>query len=117
MSRNLSAVSAPAAQPLARLADLLAECRSLEIPPDRLPEAAGQAAALQAEFLARLAAPPKPAGEDRLLEVEEAAKVLGIAPQTLYRKARSLPFTVRIGAAVRFSEAGIQKFIRLRQGV
>ena len=54
--------------------------------------------------------------EDRLLEVEEAAVGSQISTDTLYRKARELPFTVRIGGNVRFSAQGISRFIATRQG-
>ena len=41
---------------------------------------------------------------------------LAISTDTLYRKARELPFTVRIGGNVRFSAQGISRFIATRQG-
>lgn len=57
---------------------------------------------------------------DRLISVEEAAKMLGISKHTLYKRsapgARS-PFPVRpkrVGRSLRFSEQKIQKFIRER---
>ncbi len=53
--------------------------------------------------------------EDRLLKVEEAAQKLGISKDQLYRKL--FPFTVRVGPRqLRFSERGIEKFIRERRG-
>ena len=53
---------------------------------------------------------------DRLLDVPEAAELLGMAEETLYKKAGTLPFTVREGRSLRFSKAGIEKYIRSRQG-
>ncbi len=58
----------------------------------------------------------EPQGEDRLLTVEEAAKKLGLSTDWLYRRARKLPFTVRLGRRLRFSERGLDRYIRQRQG-
>jgi predicted DNA-binding transcriptional regulator AlpA len=55
-------------------------------------------------------------GEDRLLTVTEAATVLSQTEDWLYRHAKQLPFTVRVGNSLRFSSAGIAKWIRTRQG-
>jgi excisionase family DNA binding protein len=55
-------------------------------------------------------------GEDRLLDVDEAAQRLGTSTDYLYRHSRKLPFTVRIGSRLRFSARGIERFIRTRQG-
>ena len=54
--------------------------------------------------------------EDRLLTVEKAAHKLGASEDWLYRNAKKLPFTVRNGRQVRFSERGIDRWIRARQG-
>lgn len=54
--------------------------------------------------------------EDRLLDVKEAAERLGTSRDYLYRHAKRLPFTVRLGSRVRFSSAGIARYIRARQG-
>ena len=54
--------------------------------------------------------------DDRLLEVEEAARRLAVSTDTLYRKARELPFTVRIGGMFHFSAQGMSRFIATRQG-
>jgi excisionase family DNA binding protein len=61
---------------------------------------------------------PSPAGstvEDRLLTVEEAAQKLGTSRDYLYRNAKRLPFTVRLGGRLRFSAHGVDRFIRSRQ--
>jgi predicted DNA-binding transcriptional regulator AlpA len=52
--------------------------------------------------------------EDRLLSIEEATSILGKTKDWLYRHANSLPFTVREGRLLRFSNNGIQKYIRVR---
>ena len=53
---------------------------------------------------------------DRLLGVEEAARKLGKSKDYLYRHAADYPFTVRDGRSLRFSEQGIEKYIRQRMG-
>ena len=53
---------------------------------------------------------------DRLLDVEAAARKLGKSKDYLYRHAGNYPFTVRDGHSLRFSEQGIEKFIRQRMG-
>jgi predicted DNA-binding transcriptional regulator AlpA len=57
-----------------------------------------------------------PTTRDRLLGVEEAAVKLGVTPDWLYRHHKDLPFTVRHGRPVRFSELGIEQYIRKRRG-
>lgn len=54
--------------------------------------------------------------EDRLLTVEEAAQKLGATTDWLYRQAATLPFTVRMSRHVRFSERGVERWIKARLG-
>jgi predicted DNA-binding transcriptional regulator AlpA len=53
---------------------------------------------------------------DRLLNVEEASEKLGVKPDWLYRHHKNLPFTVRHGRLLRFSELAIEDYIRKRLG-
>jgi predicted DNA-binding transcriptional regulator AlpA len=53
---------------------------------------------------------------DRLLNVVQAAEKLGVKPDWLYRHHGALPFRVRHGRLLRFSELGIEDFIRKRRG-
>lgn len=53
---------------------------------------------------------------DRLLGKEEAAHKLAVTLDWLYRKHKRLPFTVRHGRLLRFSELGIEEYIRKRRG-
>lgn len=55
--------------------------------------------------------------QDRLLAIEEAAAMIQKSQDWLYRNARQLPFTVRVGRHLRFSSSGIQRFIRERSGL
>ena len=51
--------------------------------------------------------------EDRLLTVEEAAPILGVTVDWLYRHADNFTFTIRPGPGqVRFSNTGIQDYLR-----
>ena len=53
-------------------------------------------------------------GNDRLLSVNEAARLLSVSKDWLYRRASQLPFTVRLGFHLRFSARGIARYIRAR---
>jgi predicted DNA-binding transcriptional regulator AlpA len=55
--------------------------------------------------------------DDRLLAVGEAAVLLGMTEDYLYRHADRFPFTVRPAPRqIRFSKSGIQRYIHQRQG-
>jgi predicted DNA-binding transcriptional regulator AlpA len=73
-------------------------------------------AAAQTRLAASLATLAEAAGGDRLLDIDEAAGRLGQNRQWLYRRSKTLPFVVRLGAQVRFSERGIERFIQSRRG-
>jgi predicted DNA-binding transcriptional regulator AlpA len=59
---------------------------------------------------------PARGAHDELLDVEEAAHRLSLSTDWLYRKAKDLPFTVRLGRGLRFSARGIERYIQQRQG-
>jgi predicted DNA-binding transcriptional regulator AlpA len=49
--------------------------------------------------------------------VADAAAKLGTSEDWVYRHAKTLPFTVRVGKkSLRFSKAGIDRYIRQRAG-
>jgi len=48
---------------------------------------------------------------DHLLDAEEAAKLLGYSKYWLYRHWKRLPFSRKLGAGLRFSHNGIQKWL------
>ena len=55
-------------------------------------------------------------GQDMLLDAEEAAKMLSVSADWLYRNARRLPFTRKLGPKMlRFSSQGIQKYLATRK--
>jgi len=54
--------------------------------------------------------------EDRLLDVDEASKVLCVDEGWLYRHHKKLPFTRKLGPKMlRFSYQGIQKYLATRK--
>ena len=58
------------------------------------------------------------AGEDQMLDAEEATAMLGVTKRWLYRHAKKLPFTRPISAKVlRFSRIGIQRWLASRHRV
>jgi predicted DNA-binding transcriptional regulator AlpA len=88
-----------------------------ELPEESLPEFLGDLARLEAEARIRLNAPRQlsgPDAEDRLIDVREAAKRLGISTSQMYRTADEFPFTIRSGRALRFSSLGISRWIEKR---
>ncbi len=53
---------------------------------------------------------------DKLLDAEEACKVLSSSVDWLYRHANRLPFTRKLGPRmIRFSSQGIQKYLATRK--
>jgi excisionase family DNA binding protein len=100
-----------------RFAALLQEAENLatDLLAEEIPAALGALERVRATLTFRALSVSRPA-QDRLLNVAEAAELLGMAEDTLYRRAGSLPFTVRDGRRVRFSRLGLERFIRSRQG-
>jgi len=59
--------------------------------------------------------PATDGGVDRLLLVEVAATRLGVTPAWLYRHAKELPFTRKVGGrTLRFSERGLERWVKTR---
>lgn len=93
--------------------------RLAEVPDERIPALVLELAALQTRLAARLAIavlhPAPPPEKDRLLTVIEAAEILGVSKEWLYRRAGRLPFTRRVGESlVRFSEIGLRRWAATR---
>ena len=54
--------------------------------------------------------------EERLLDAEEAARILSVSADWLYRHAKRLPFTRKLGSKMlRFSYQGILKWLATRK--
>ena len=56
-------------------------------------------------------------GEDRILTLNKAAERLNVSRSWMYRRSKRLPFVVRTGRKVGFSERGLQEFIRKKTGL
>jgi predicted DNA-binding transcriptional regulator AlpA len=68
---------------------------------------------LLAQLIALEVARALHAPDDRLLTVQEAASILGVSVDWLYRHADDFTFTIRPGPGqVRFSSLGIQDYLR-----
>jgi excisionase family DNA binding protein len=100
----------------ASLADVDAAGRELSSP-EEIASALGELERVKVLLARRLTAPASATTEkDQLLTAQEAAKRLALSPDTLYRKARDLPFTVTLpGRQTRFSSQGIDRFLKARQ--
>lgn len=86
-----------------------------EVEPEQIAPMMAQMAAMQLGLAARLVAQgagPAQDEADVLLTVEEAAAKLKCSSDWLYKRAKRLSFTVRVGRGLRFSQRGIEEAIR-----
>jgi predicted DNA-binding transcriptional regulator AlpA len=100
------------------LADLAAQPERIDdLAPVQARALLTQLVPLQTALLGRAFAQDGSTGSrgDRLLSVKEAAAKLGQSVAYVYKHAHTFPFAVRNGRALRFSEAGIDGWIRDRQ--
>lgn len=79
------------------------------LPAEQIPAMLARLAALQGALAARLLMNGNGTGhqsahEDRLLDVAQAAERLSMSKNFLYRNSKTLPFAVRKGRMLRFSE-------------
>jgi len=90
-----------------------------EAPAADLPAIIGALAQAQALALARLTAPRQvnssPAVQGGNISAEEAARRLGVSASYIYKNARSLPFTVRIGRRIVCNAGAVERWNRQRQ--
>ena len=89
------------------------------VPPGRIPALLSQLSALQGAMAARLISADRDetaSSEDTLLTVDQAAERLGVSTDWLFRRSRTLPFVVRLGRHLRFSNRGIDRYLRHRTG-
>jgi len=90
------------------------EAARTELPPEELPDFLAEIERIKAVAWARLQAPVL-APSDQLLDVNEAARRLGISKTRLYRHQRQYPFTRHDGRRVLFSVLGIAAYIRQKE--
>jgi len=84
------------------------------LPPEELPRLLGDLEELRCMAMARLIVPASP--EERpnaeLVDIDEAAKRLGMSASYLYRNHRQFSFSRKLGHALRFSAEGIASYIQ-----
>ena len=80
--------------------------------PHELPRFLGELEEVRATALARLVSPASPQAPDTLLNVDEAAKRLGMSRDYIYRNHNRYPFTRREGRSLKFSAQGIDRYLR-----
>jgi predicted DNA-binding transcriptional regulator AlpA len=104
---------------------LLADpARVADVEPAALPALLAQLTTAAAAVAARLATvvpvsdngTASVASGDRLLTAKEAAVLLNLSTDFLYKHEAAKAFRVRIGSEVRFSLTGIQRFIERHRG-
>ena len=112
-----------AGQPVTAAQVVADPARVVDVDAASLPALLSQLTTAAAVVAARLSAiepqrPESPAssGSDRLLTAKEAAVVLNLSTDFLYKHEAAKPFRVRIGSEVRFSLVGIQRFIERHRG-
>src|SRR5437867_2943362 len=102
------------------LADLVEDpAKVARVPPTRIPALLSQLSAVQSAMAARLISADRDeptSTEDTLLTVDQAAERLGVSKDWLFRRSRTLPFVVRLGRHLRFSNRGIDRYLRHRTG-
>lgn len=74
---------------------------------------AGRLATLGASLAA--AEPTAAPSGDRNLDIDQAAARLGMSAAWLYRNGGGLPFAIRIGRRLLFSEQGIERYLERRR--
>ena len=90
-----------------------------KIPAGKIAALLSQLSALQGAIAARLISADRDetsSTEDVLLTVDQAAERLGVSKDWLFRRSRTLPFVVRLGRHLRFSNRGIDRYLRNRTG-
>lgn len=87
-----------------------------DLPKAAIPRLIGDLERVKSVLLARLMGNDRPE-DDRLLEADDAAPLLGVSRASVYRNADTYPFTVRPSSGrVRFSARGIQEWLERQRG-
>jgi hypothetical protein len=95
---------------IAELEAVLARARALAA--DDLPRFLGELETIRAVAWSRLtAAPAAKQASDELIDIEEAARRLGVSSSYLYRNHEQFSFSRRVGRSLRCSSQGLQSYI------
>lgn len=78
---------------------------------EKLPELLGELEVIRTTAVMHLSAASATAPHDELLEIESAADRLSMSVDYLYRNAKNLPFTRRMGRKLLFSSLGMDAYI------
>ena len=79
--------------------------------PEQLPELLGELEVIRATAVLKMSAPSSLPQAGELLNVEEAAKRLGVSTDYLYRHAAQFSFTRRMGRKLLFLSSGVEQYI------
>jgi excisionase family DNA binding protein len=79
--------------------------------PEQVPELLGELEVVRATAVLKMSAPPSLPQCGELLNVEEAAKRLGVSTDYLYRHAAQFSFTRRMGRKLLFHSGGVDHYI------
>jgi len=53
--------------------------------------------------------------DSKLLDVHQASEILGLSKHWLYKNSDRLPFTVKVGGALRFERHGLEHWLKMRR--
>ena len=102
----------------ARLAELLRPESLDAVALNDVPDIIGALEAAKARLQLRLFGGREPVSASpvgsRCLDVKEAARLLGMSVDWLYRHGKELPFSRKIGRSVRFDEAALREWQKRR---
>lgn len=108
------------ARPVSLPSDAVAQLTAViqDATPEQCPALMGQLEALKASLWLKMTrgAPGASVQEDRLLTAEEVAGRLQLSTDYVYRHAHQFPFLIREGRKVRFSQLGLDRYLKQRQG-
>lgn len=85
------------------------------LPVEQLARLIGDLEEVRCVAMSRLIAPTPAPQPDELVDIQEAARRLGVSKDYLYRHAGKFQFTKRIGRKVLFSSLGISRYITARR--
>jgi predicted DNA-binding transcriptional regulator AlpA len=110
MDRSTS--PSPLTETINELRTMLDRFKGGALPVEEFPFLLGRMETVRETVRLQMAAPSPLQAPDNLLDAQEAAQRLKMSKDWLYANAKELPFVVHMGSALRFSERGIEAYIR-----